>query len=155
MTTLRRRIETNFRGCFALKCEKEGCGLRIDRESGNLCTIVDCDAYRKGHDYSDKLCDYVLFRWFKDVSVFVLEMKGGKTGSSTDCLEQLQNGAALIAEITTPREVPSCLPVLLHGSGSKSTEIKAIQQRGVRFRGKRLYVKVVKCGASLNELFSE
>lgn len=155
MTSLRQRIETHFRGCFAVRCEQEGCVLRIDRESGNLCTIVDCDAFKDSRAYPSKLCDYILFSWAKGLKVLVLEMKSGKTGSPADCLEQLQNGAGLIAEITTPREVPSCLPVLLHGSGSKSIEIKAIQQRGVRFRGKRLYVLIAKCGSSLNKLLGE
>ena len=114
--------------------------------------VIDVDLALPDPKMEEKRCDYVLFFIGADKGTLVtvpMELKSGDVDAS-DAFDQLQQGAEFAERLTTTAFRSICRPVLLHGKGIDKYQYKKLNRSKVRFRGKKLTIKMDRCGSPKN-----
>ena len=111
--------------------------------------IVDADKAFPAHRREGKHCDFVLFVDQDDAPFLAApaELKSGRPDVS-EAVEQLQGGADFAADLAPSNAV--CLPILFHGKGVHKKERKDLNSAKINFRGRKLTVKMARCGHPRN-----
>ncbi|MDP9848327.1 hypothetical protein [Streptosporangium lutulentum] len=103
---------------------------------------------QENHDFGDrKLCDFLL--WLNKEDAFLgcaIELKGGKSNIS-HVAEQLQNGAQIMDRLTGDINL-SFHPILVH-AGIKTIEVRELDRKKIRYRGKDHRIELIRCGMEL------
>ena len=136
--------------CIVNRCRRDGCSVSLRGSSRNR-LVVDCDCDVPGSPFgpNQAKCDYLLFEEAENgVSRAVpIELKSGRI-KARDAIQELHAGAAAVENlIPTHLDIP-LLPLLAYGNIPKG-ERAAIENGRVRFRGKSLRIKRIRCGSSL------
>ncbi len=139
--------------CQVRRCSKEGCELLLEEPSQVVCIDVDrCAAFSPNPE--EKKPDYIILdarntdpRWV------VVEMKTQIRGHPEEIVEQLQEGARVVAEDRRfAVGVKRLAPVVLRKKGAHSQDLKVLQKKGVDFQGKRWPILVFRCGIYITEI---
>ena len=148
-------VRGNHQGCCITKSAKEkNCGLQLDAASSTSLAIIHGTRYQKAHDFTDKLCDRILFCGQHDFFVAAVELKGGKNVHMSEAIEQIQNGLSVAKDILGSRPVAEWFPLLLYSGSMASYETKLLQTKSVEFRGERKNVIKRDCGIRLSVVLS-
>lgn len=78
-----------------------------------------------------------------------LELKGGGV-DITGAVQQLQNGAGIVEELTTGLDL-GFLPVLVHRRLAP-VQVDALKSRKIRFRGSQFSIALLRCGQKIADL---
>lgn len=132
-------------------CSRDGC--RVDLNGApRPRLIVDADSAFPAHGVGGKRCDFILFlsRGGGVLTVAPIELKSGGVDAS-QAVDQLQAGAAFADKVSPSAARTECRPILFHGGRRiHRTQKTALAQKKVNFRGRKLTVKIARCGQSGN-----
>ena len=135
--------------CFARRCRKKNCSLKLDNLPGPFILIyMDREEAPMGSP-GEKKCDYI-FIGYGDTCDWVapLELKRGKLKTS-EVVPQLQAGAQ-IAEQIVPRQAQTQFrPIAVHGGELHPDEYKRLRGIRINFHKIRERVRAVRSGKSL------
>jgi hypothetical protein len=151
---LRDSIPDRFRGCVSDRCQKEGCTLNMADIPQDNRVIIDCDEYKAQFRLDGRICDYIVLCCKDSHRVAVVEMKSGAPDHVRNAIDQIRNGVNVADGLIGAKPVQQFLPLLLHGGGISSQELKVLKSSRVTFRGKKYLVDQKKCGSSLQDIFS-
>lgn len=142
---------TAHRRCCSLRTFNEGgCSVTFPNRNGRWVSISGT-SYQKNHNHSEKLCD-LLFSWARPnhgLASAALELKGGGI-DVTGVIQQLQNGANIIADLLTDIDTVF-VPVLVHRA-MPPIQHRALKTRQIRFRGRNYLIALVKCPAVIGHI---
>lgn len=135
--------------CRTNSCSEGKCSIRLPPSTEVTCW--NGSSYQATHSIEGKLCDCLLL--WKQSDAFravVIELKGGRLNARS-CIQQLQGGATLL-EKTSDGEA-SFLAVLavnrLH-----PLERRILEKERVIFRSQKYLVQLARCGASLQDFWT-
>jgi hypothetical protein len=151
---LRDSIPDKFKDCISDSCRKQGCALDMAGIPEDNRVILDCDEYKARSSFDDRICDYIVLCCTDDYRVAVVEMKSGAPDHVRNAIDQIRSSIKIADEIIGAKPVKQFLPLLLHGGGISSQELKVLKSSRVIFRGKKYLVDQKKCGSSLQDIFS-
>lgn len=143
--------------CHSTTLSKEGCRVDLDATPESR-LILDLDRDGSPIPTTETRCDYLLFAdGTCDQSWLVpLELKGGGFRASK-VVAQLQAGVRAADELIPPGIKPQFRPTLAFGGGVRRAELDSLKAPNSRlhFRGKREFVRLIRCGSGLNGVFKQ
>ena len=151
---LRHTLSNDYQNCLVNSCRKEGCTLKIGSLGSKDRFIIDGDKYIEHHKHTGGFCDYVVFHLSANVAVGVVEMKSGRVGAS-DAVAQIRNGTAFTENLVKSIGQVKYYPVLLHGRGIHSIDLRNLRTQKVRFQGRNYSVIVKRCGVDFKDILKE
>jgi hypothetical protein len=151
---LRDSIPDKFKDCISDSCRKQGCALDMAGIPEDNRVILDCDEYKARFSSDERICDYIALCCTDDYRVAVVEMKSGAPDHVRNAIDQIQGVVKVADEVIGAKSVQLILPLLLHGGGISSQELKVLKSSRVTFRDKKYLVDQKKCGSSLQDIFS-
>ena len=140
---VRHRIPPN---CIVTRCRKEGCSVSL-QEAPEPFLVIDVDKGAAGADETN--CDYILIGCADRAWVVALELKRGNAEADT-VVRQLRAGARAASRVIPPGVRLTFLPVVASG-GIKRAQRDLLRRSSNRisFRGKKEYVRRIRCGERL------
>jgi hypothetical protein len=129
--------------CWVSRCRESGCAVRLPARGSKLC--MSGSEYQQRHSPAQKLCDCLVF-WEDGASEIAcsIELKAG-TPDVAEAAEQLQAGARIVEELVAECEGVEFFPILASGNMTMP-EMKVLERRKVRFRGRDFPIIRLKCG---------
>ena len=149
MSALLDRIQATVGTLHCRKsCSRDACRVYLTGAPSQR-LIVDADsAFPQG----GKRCDFILFLSGGGgvLTVAPIELKSGKVDASK-AVDQLQAGADFADRVSPAADRTECRPILFHGGQRiHRTQKTALAQKKVNFRGRKLTVKIARCGRPKN-----
>ena len=147
LSTVRCRIIDQ--SCFVTRCRKDRCSVSLPQSPARNRLIIDCDQPGSPFGPNDTKCDCLLFEETPNGAgrAIPIELKSGRIRASA-VIEQLQAGAQAVENLL-PREIAVQLqPLLAYGNIPKG-ERAALSRGVVWFRGDRIRINKIRCGAQL------
>ena len=150
MTNLIDQIEGKLpNGCLANRLRKSGCTVKLDGAPASSIKI-DMDKCEPLVKQTETRCDYIFIGVGNDVFLVPLEVK--PTPNATKIVNQLQAGADIAdCRIIPPNEKVQFQPVVAHRKkfGKQENLILRHENSKIHFRGERIQIERLKCGAPL------
>ena len=140
---IRQRVSSD---CIVTRCRKEGCSVSLHGVSGPF-LLLDMD--KTEADGSETRCDYIVIGCADDAWVVALELKRGNAEAGT-VVRQLRAGARA-AHRLVPRGAPATFRPVVASGGIKRAQLAQLRKsfNRISFRGKKEYVRPIRCGARL------
>ena len=134
--------------CIVNRCSRDGCSVSLRKASLNR-LVIDCDKRGSPFSPTQAKCDYLLFEEAQNRArrAIPIELKSGRI-KAHDAIRELQAGAAMVESLVSAHVNVELLPLLAYGSIPKG-ERAAIENGRVRFRGKAVRIKRIRCGSPL------
>jgi len=148
MSLLQTVREQVSRECFSNRCRKEGCLVSLSGAPESR-VIVDCDCPRAPIDPDQQHCDYLVFA-IADAGadwVIPMELKRGRLNVGI-AVRQLQGGACT-AESLVPQNMDVRFRPIAVCRGIHRQQERQLRQLRVRFNGRDVAVRLLRCGARL------
>jgi hypothetical protein len=120
----------------------------LDRES---LVIIDGLKYQESYGYRERLCDNIVLYFQSKITVAVVELTGGRMDAEK-AKRQVTNGTSVAQSIMCEHKATNFLPLVLHGKGVHTAELKILDKVRVNFQGKRYRLIWGRCGASLKSI---
>ena len=140
--------------CCTTRCRKPGCKVRLSQEPCSF-VLIDLDHPESPRPNHGKCCDFLLFSKDDDGKEWVvpMELKRGKATTS-EIVPQLQAGAGIAKKLVSNSADVEFRPVAAYGGGLTKYERRAFRKNNnkVRFRQKREFVRLIKCGTCLTQV---
>ena len=147
-------LSSNFpQSCVVKSCKRDKCSLLLKNKTG--ITILDLD--HKDLKLSNiKRCDFLLFKKNKKHLFLVpIELKSGPIHDAHDAVQQLQGGLDQAKFWLKEGVNFRLLPILAHGKGTHKFTFNKLRNHKVKFRGKEMKIKLVRCGSELPKELSQ
>ncbi len=149
MTNLIDQIKRKLpNGCLTNKLRKSGCTVKLDGAPASSIKI-DMDTCEPLVKKTETRCDYIFIGGGKDVFFVPLEVK--PTADATKIVNQLQAGADIADRRIIPQNqrvqfqpVAACRKF-----GKQENLILRHENSKIHFRGDRIHIEPLKCGAPL------
>lgn len=142
-------------GCFATKCRRGDCSLKLDGVPPDRLVIdLDCDRMPGWGDR--KRCDYVLVAEGPLACIVPIELKGGRFHGE-DALDQLQGGLEVLrlSRWVSGHADWELVPVIGHAKGLHREELKRLRRRKIKLGGRTAQAELLRCGHSLGEVLRD
>ena len=150
MTNLIDQIESRLPdGCLANRLRKSGCTVKLDGAPASSLKI-DMDKCEPLVKQTEIRCDYIFIGVGNDVFLVPLEVK--PTPDATKIVSQLQAGADIADRRIIPKNKRvQFQPVVAHRKrfGKQENLILRHENSKIHFRGERIHIEPLKCGAPL------
>ena len=150
MTNLIDQIERKLpNGCLANRLRKSGCTVKLDGAPASSLKI-DMDKCEPLVKQTETRCDYIFIGVGNDVFLVPLEVK--PTPDATKIVNQLQAGADIADRRIIPKNKRvQFQPVVAHRKrfGKQENLILRHENSKIHFRGERIHIEPLKCGAPL------
>ena len=148
MTNLIDQIkETLPNECLKRSLKKETCKVNLTGVP-SLFIAIDMDHKKAPVKQNETKCDYIFIGGRADVFLVPLELMKGKA-DVTKIVKQLQAGADIAAHRIIPKNKRlQFQPVAVCGEYRKQ-DARKLRQSRIRFRGERIHIEPLKCGAPL------
>lgn len=146
------RISQEFDDCITDSCYEHGCRLRLDGIAARDLAIIDGSQYQAKYNYHERLSDRIVFCGSRNLSVAIVELKGGSSIHMTRAITQIKNGLEVAGQILDGANISSWVPLLLYSGGLNSTELKLLRTTLVTFRGSRKLIVKRDCGTQLSSV---
>lgn len=135
MPSLLESLRANLRNCITTSCHERNCTLRLDDISVQSLLIIHGSRYQRCNGLESKLCDRILIRQYRGLTLAAIELKGGRNLNLTDAIKQIQNGLNVASTILGSLSVSYWFPLLLYSGNLDPRELRILRTRRVDFRG--------------------
>ena len=114
-----------------------------------MLTTLHGTNYQRNHGWQGRLCDRIIFGELNGHFVCAAELKGGRSADISIAIEQIQGGLNL-ADTLLPSNLPvKWYPLLLYSGSMPRGERDVFLKKTVSFRGGKIVVARLNCGARL------
>lgn len=135
-------------GCLSTRCRKEGCTVSM-RGVPEPWLLIDLDHPQAPADLNETRCDYIFIGGSGSAWVAPLELKSGRL-RAREIVPQLQAGAAIADKIVPRNAEVQFRPIAVYGgSGASGFRTSARGSQHVRFRNRRVEIRLHKCRTPL------
>lgn len=140
--------------CKTRSINKDGCSIPLNNPMPNH-VIIDMDLYVRHSGSSptpnSSNCDCIFASdgsgrkdiW-QDAWIVPIELKSGKVDAS-EAIAQLQAGADFIKTFVCQNCEFEFMPLLAHGPGMKSSILRKLEGKFIKFNGRRYPIKRIRC----------
>jgi len=152
---LRHVRQSVHEACFATKCRKGNCSLKLGGVPRDRLVIdLDCERMRISEDR--KRCDYLLVAEGPSACIVPIELKGGRFNGE-HAVDQLQGGveALRLSRWVSGRADWELVPVIGHAKGVRRAELKRLRRRKVKLGGRAAQAELLRCGRALGEVLGD
>ena len=130
-------IRRSYPNCITESCRERGCSLQLDGFSRASMAIIHGGKYQEENDFTEKLCDRIVFCREHGLILAAVELKGGGDVRMSDAIQQIQNGLSVAMTILDNRPVAEWLPLLLYSGSMDPSETRLLRTKPVKFRGQQ------------------
>lgn len=118
------------------------------RRSPKPSILIDVDkASTSKNEKQTTRCDFIFVGGSDESWVVPIELKKGPAKSS-EVVKQLEAGAQFMDRLI-PRNIPVRFRLVVAFRGIRKQQANELKKRKIRFRGKEVQVKLLRCGGSL------
>ena len=147
-----RHIRESYPNCITESCRENRCSLRLDGFSRGSMAIIHGGRYQEENNFTDKLCDRILFCGEHGFIMTAVELKGGGDVHLSEAIDQIQNGLRVAMGILGNRPVAEWLPLLMYSGSMHPNETRLLRTKSVEFRGQRKNIIKRNCNTQLTAL---
>ena len=148
-------VRRNHPKCITHSCRENKCGLKLDGVNPKSLAIIHGTKYQKINNFTEKLCDRIVFCEEHGFILAAVELKGGKNVRMSEAIDQIQNGLIVARDILSNRPVAEWLPLLLYKGRMKPYETRLLRSKSVEFRGERKNIIKRNCDTQLSTILSD
>ena len=145
-------IRRDYQDCITRTCRENRCRLQLNGVSPASLAIIHGTKYQKNHNFTEKLCDRIVFCGERDFVLAVVELKSGGTIHLSDAITQIQNGLRVAGNILGNRPVAQWFPLLLYSGSMKPNETRLLRTKSVTFREEQKIVEKRNCGTRFSTI---
>lgn len=142
----------NHANCLTKSCRERGCVLSLHGLDIHSLAIIHGTKYQRQNNFTNKLCDRILFCSQSGCFVAAIELKGGNNINLSNAIQQIQNGLKVADGILQDCTVVDWFPLLVYRGHFGPAETRLLRNKTVEFRGKRKSVIRRHCGSELIEV---
>ena len=144
------RIRSEHRDCCLINSYEENhCRLNVSRAIRSSLTTIHGTEFQSSHDWRGRLCDRIIFGTFGGNFVCAVELKGGQSADRSVAIGQIQGGLNLADSLLQTQALEEWYPLLLYSGSMPRKERDVLQRKLVTYRGGRVRVDRINCGADL------
>ena len=148
-------VRRNHPKCITNSCRENKCSLKLDGVSPKSLAIIHGTKYQKINNFTEKLCDRILFYEEHGFILAAVELKGGRNVRISEAIAQIQNGLRVASDILSNRPVAEWFPLLLYKGRMKPYETRLLRNKSVKFRGERKNIIKRDCDTQLSTILSD
>ena len=137
--------------CLTDSYEENRCRLNVSEAIRSSLTTIHGTDYQSSHGWRGRLCDRIIFGTFGGNFVCAVELKGGQSADMSVAIEQIQGGLNLADSLLQPQVLDEWYPLLLYSGSVPRKEKDVLQRKLVTYRGNKVRVDRIDCGASLQD----
>ncbi len=152
MTGFIKSIRDQHKSCVTASCNENRCSFQLDGVSAGSRAIIHGSKYQKQNNFTQKLCDRIVFCELHGLILAAVELKGGGRVRLSEAIEQIQNGLDVADSILGQHTVSRWLPLLIYSGHMTLAETKLLTNKSVKFRGNPKNVIRQNCGTKLSEI---
>ena len=135
--------------CITDSYEDEGCRLDMRGLPQETLTTIHGSNYQANHRWPGRLCDRIIIGESGNGFVCAVEFKGGNNIDMSVAIEQIQRGLELAAAMLPGQQPGKWRPLLLYSGSRGKREQKLLMRNKVAYKGQKVRVDCIDCGASL------
>lgn len=138
------------RECHVKRCQREGCKVDLPAELRPF-VLIDIDHSKSPAASGGKRCDFL---FVNESWLAPLELKKGRAIAG-EIVPQLQAGAKMAEGVLPGGARIGFRPIAAYGGALRKQERDNFRKPGnkIEFRGDREFVRLIRCGASLAQVF--